>query len=72
MRKPTHDYIGRKPCGCVVAVTCDMNDNHTRREVVQWMHQGLAIERVALEYVKEHIDTWFDCQHEVVQLELAL
>lgn len=47
---PTHDYIGRKPCGCVVAVLADLpsQKQHTARMVAAFIRDGLAVERIAL------------------------
>jgi len=63
-------YIGRKPCGCVVAAVVDQSDN--RKGTADWVHRmimdGLTVERVPHEYVREHLK--WDCPHEPKQLEL--
>jgi hypothetical protein len=50
MDKPEFAYIGRKPCGCVVAMAVDDPDRkrkkHTGKMVGSWIADGLNIERV--------------------------
>lgn len=48
--KPTHDYIGRKKCGCVVAAVVDMPgfEKETAKTVAEFIRDGLTIERIAL------------------------
>lgn len=50
MDKPEFAYIGRKPCGCVVAMMVDDPDRkhkkRTGKEVGSWVADGLNIERV--------------------------
>lgn len=51
MKKPEFAYIGRLPCGCVVAMMVDAPDRkrHTGKEVGKWIADGLNIERVRCE-----------------------
>lgn len=63
MDKPEFAYIGRKPCGCVVAMMVDDPDRkhkkRTGKEVGSWIADGLNIERVSC--VDARLD--WDCQH---------
>ncbi len=63
MDKPEFAYIGRKPCGCVVAMAVDDPDRKhkkwTGKEVGSWIAAGLNIERVRFADVR--LD--WDCQH---------
>lgn len=63
--KPSYCYIGRLPCGCMVA-SCYDNAAEGKRQrkstaefVKQMIEEGLTIERVLLEDVK--LET--DCPH---------
>ncbi len=65
-----HAYIGRKACGCVVAVTMIKPDRlmDVAKNVQEWIEHGLTIERVASERVPE---LWSGgCTHEPMQWEL--
>ena len=49
-------YIGRSPCGCITFATVDMPE-HKRtvaKEVAQAMRDGLTIERVTVQFVREN------------------
>ncbi len=46
INRPTHAYIGRKPCGCVVCVCIDAHDKDTAKSVAEYIREGLAVERV--------------------------
>jgi len=61
-------YIGRLPCGCVVAATViDGQDfRQLAKDVSQFIQEGLTIERVSSEYVKEHLRS---CIHQSKELE---
>jgi Ethanolamine utilization protein EutJ (predicted chaperonin) len=62
MSQATHSYIGRDPaCNCIVAATVD-NPDHPKRvakEVAKFIRQGLAVERVEHEVVRQY----FGCEH---------
>ena len=47
-----HAYIGRKSCGCVMAVTVDDADDWTAENVAEFIRDGLTIERVTGDYVR--------------------
>lgn len=46
--KPTHEYIGKKWCGCIVAMTADLPQfsKHTAKSVAEMISDGLTVERV--------------------------
>lgn len=46
--KPTHDYIGRAPCGCVVILIADIPglEKDTGHDVGQAIAKGITIERI--------------------------
>jgi hypothetical protein len=46
LRRPDFAYIGKKPCGCVVALTLDFGDKPTAQAVKEFIEDGLTIERV--------------------------
>lgn len=48
-------YIGRKPCGCVVAAAVDNPEyvQRTAHTVAQFVKDGLAVERVTTEVARE-------------------
>lgn len=43
---PSHDYVGRKPCGCVVAIVADLGDKETGQNVAELIKDGLIIDRL--------------------------
>lgn len=61
-------YIGRlQPCGCVVAAMVDAapddSDRYKRdvaKEVATWIREGLTVERVTNDYVRQHLFTYCD------------
>lgn len=50
MPRPTHCYIGRKKCGCVVAVVTDVPgwEKETGKSVAEFIADGLIIERTTI------------------------
>ena len=46
--KPTHDYVGRAPCGCVVTLIADIPglEKDTGRDVGAMIAKGITIERI--------------------------
>jgi hypothetical protein len=44
---PTHSYVARQKCGCVVTVIGDMGDKWTADEVRNCIIKGMTIDRVA-------------------------
>lgn len=59
----TMSYVGKKPCGCVVAAVVD-DPNHKRdvaRTIAEWVKGGLTVERVTHDYVRQNFT--LDCQH---------
>ena len=57
-------YIGRLPCGCVVAATVidGQNPKQVAKDVAGFIKEGLAIEQVDTQYVKENLRP---CIHQV-------
>lgn len=39
-------YIGRKKCGCAVAIVADCEDKFTARSVAEFIRDGLNVDRV--------------------------
>jgi hypothetical protein len=73
INKPTHSYIGRKLCGCVVAVCVDAGDTITANEVAEFIKSGLKVERVPFgtpEY--EAIINNLGCVHKKSEPQMAL
>lgn len=48
-KEPTHVYLARRPCGCVIGVTVDLADKSTGRYVAKFIASGHAVERVDFE-----------------------
>ena len=48
-KEPTHVYLARRPCGCVIGVTVDMADKATGGHVAEFIASGHAVERVDFE-----------------------
>lgn len=64
-------YIARKLCGCMVAAVVD-EPTHRRdmaNEIRSWILDGLVIERVTSQYVREN---WATCPHEARQMALPM
>ena len=58
-------YIGRKHCGCLVAAMVD-DPEHKKdiaKEIAKWIRDGLIIERVTTEYVRENFKY---CSHKEI------
>ncbi len=54
-------YIGRRPCGCVVAAVVIRAGEEKRvaKDVAVLIKEGLAIEQVTIVYVKANLRTCF-------------
>lgn len=50
-------YIGRKKCGCVVAVCADIPGfkREAKAFIVELLNDGYGVERVSDEYAREHL-----------------
>lgn len=61
----THIYVGKKDCGCTVAVAVDARDKITAQNVYYFIVEGLYIERLNKEqYLKLcKSETYLDCPH---------
>jgi hypothetical protein len=53
-RDATHAYAARAECGCVEAITVDTSDARTAKAVGEFIRDGLAVERVTIEYAREN------------------
>ena len=66
MKKPTHVYVGRKPCGCAVMVTYDLGDKETAKEVSNAIKKGLTIDRYSRDVYRNTVSNepgFMDCRH---------
>lgn len=63
---PTHCYIGRLPCGCILASVYDLPD--MGRYVSKMIRDGLAVGRVPLAEAKV---VW-ECVHKAQQLQMEV
>jgi len=50
-------YIGRLDCGCIVLAIVDSLEHKkdTAKEIAKAIKKGLNIERVSVEYVRDHM-----------------
>jgi len=56
-------YIGRKPCGCLVAAMADdLSKNEIAKELAEWVHDGLIVEHVDDDVVRNEFTI---CKHTV-------
>jgi len=64
---PTHCWIGRKTCGCVMSIAGDdMNRKELAKFVSQMIKDGLIPERITWEDCKGRVisePTFFNCPH---------
>jgi len=60
----TKCYIGRKVCGCIVAATVidGREPKQLAKDVAEFIEDGLAIEKVDVEYVRLNFQA--GCPHE--------
>ena len=67
----SYSYIGcRRDCGCIIAAVVDMGDTDTAKDVAGFIRDGLVVERVTSQYVRDNMR---HCPHGkpiVVQPEL--
>lgn len=64
-----YSYVGRRPaCGCIVAAVTDQADKITAEYVAKFIRDGLIIERVTSEHVRQNMRP---CPHVSVQLPLS-
>lgn len=58
----TMAYIARKACGCIVMASVDLPEwkKEIAKEVASCLRDGLTIERVTCEYVRQNMK---DCPH---------
>lgn len=63
-------YVAKKPCGCICSAVVD-EPNHKRdvaKDVAEWIREGLTIEHVTVQHVRENFVGW-QCPHEPVAPE---
>jgi hypothetical protein len=65
MMKETHVYVGRKPCGCVVAFHLDCADATTAHYVDQMKSDGLDVRRLPREEAR---GTRLGCSHNEAEM----
>jgi len=71
--KPTHVYVGRKECGCCVALVTDGRDKDTGKAVAEFIGEGLTVDRVDWETYTNKIryeETFFKCPHGQLALNI--
>jgi hypothetical protein len=70
--KDRHAWIGRKPCGCCMAVRTDENDADTYQTLVEWNRSGLVTERVTWGRYREiaNEETFMKCSHGQLKLPI--
>lgn len=61
--RPTHDYIAKKKCGCVIAICYDLGDKDTARDVANWIKNGLTVDRVPMSEAVDLLKAGFECKH---------
>jgi hypothetical protein len=73
--KPTHVYIGRKSCGCCVAVTVDLQDKYTGKSVGEFISGGLMVERITFDDYRNFVckeSSFMECPHGKEQMVMEL
>lgn len=66
LKRASHAYIGRNPCGCVMMICSDLGDKFTGKMVGDAIKNGQTIERVTFEDYQDRIckePTFFKCPH---------
>ncbi|MDE2102427.1 MAG: hypothetical protein KGL39_34595 [Patescibacteria group bacterium] len=48
----TYLYLGRAPCGCIVAATVDYRNKSTADDVAEFIRDGYSVERIEGDRVK--------------------
>ena len=64
--KPTHVFVARKDCGCVVGLVTDTRDKRTGKHVAEFIAAGLAVTREDWRTYRDIIsqeDTFMQCPH---------
>lgn len=63
--RPTHAYIGRKPCGCVMAVASDTGEASMFQFLADAVEGGLKFEHVTWDRYHEVCNepTFMACNH---------
>ena len=74
LERPKFVYVGRKSCGCCVALVTDFADKLTARSVAEFIESGLTIDRYSFDqYISDVCKepTFMNCIHVTHQLELS-
>ena len=64
--KPTHVYVARKDCGCVIGLVTDMRDKRTGKHVAEFIADGLVVTREDWRTYRNTIskeETFMNCPH---------
>lgn len=66
-------YIGRRPCGCVMAITTDNRGKDTARAVAEMIENGATVNRHSWNEYKEisKEETFLACPHGQLTLTLV-
>ena len=69
-KEPTHAYIGRKSCGCCLAVATDEGTSDMFEQLAVWTEEGLKMEHVTWERYREVSaePTFMMCNHGQLKL----
>ena len=70
-QRPSHVYVARESCGCVVGVVNDGLGKFTAKAVAEWITDGLAVQRETFEDYRARIckePGFMDCPHGQQQL----
>jgi hypothetical protein len=71
--RPTHVYVARKDCGCVIGLVADLRDKSTGEHVSEFIGDGLIVERCDwMTYTNEVCkeETFMKCPH--IQLTMMI
>lgn len=64
--KPTHVYVARKDCGCVIGLVTDLRDKSTGEGVAEFIGDGYTVSREDWQTYKDRIckeETFMACPH---------
>ena len=71
--RPTHAYIGRKPCGCVMAVASDTGDASMFDFLADATRRGLRFDHVTWDEYHEICNepTFMACNHGQLRFDFS-
>ena len=69
---PAYDYIGRKSCGCIVAVCADAPglEKHTAKSIAEFIRDGLTIERIPITELSNYLPIGCKCKAKERKVEI--